>query len=178
MKMPKLLFNVFFHIFDPTKYRDDNEYLKKCINKIQKKIINKKEKHQKDSTDVEMKEYYVKEYFCQFEKYNNEDEEDEEEEDDEVVESEKKIRDTLWINNFGYSDVGSCFVCEKTIFNESNGWHAGHLKARAKGGKYTLENLRPYCENCNKKQSTMHAAEFILRNFPLRYEELKKKGEI
>ena len=65
----------------------------------------------------------------------------------------KAVREQVWVFYFGKSFNHKCFVswCNNTIdvFN----FHVGHNKPESKGGKLTIENLRPICSRCNHSMS-------------------------
>lgn len=65
----------------------------------------------------------------------------------------KAVREQVWVFYFGKSFNHKCFVswCNNTVdvFN----FHVGHNKPESKGGKLTIENLRPICSRCNHSMS-------------------------
>jgi len=65
----------------------------------------------------------------------------------------KAVREQVWVCYFGKSFNHKCYVswCNNTIdvFN----FHVGHNKPESKGGKLTIENLRPICSRCNHSMS-------------------------
>jgi len=74
------------------------------------------------------------------------------------------VRAAVW-NNYVGSKKGEtkCFVgCGRTIstFN----FQCGHVQAEAKGGKVTIDNLRPICSTCNQSMGTTNMEEFIRRH--------------
>jgi hypothetical protein len=60
----------------------------------------------------------------------------------------KKVRMDLWSKNFNDETVGQCYVCSCKISYID--FHAGHVKAVAKGGTDSLQNLQPVCGPCNR----------------------------
>lgn len=63
---------------------------------------------------------------------------------------------TLILQRYGKS----CFAC----LTELNSWECGHILSVAHGGLTIPENLRPLCFTCNRKMSSMHMYEYIVRN--------------
>ena len=65
----------------------------------------------------------------------------------------KAIREQVWVFYFGKKFKHKCFVdwCsnEIDVFN----FHVGHNKPESKGGKLTIQNLRPICSRCNLSMS-------------------------
>lgn len=61
----------------------------------------------------------------------------------------KAIKEQVWVKYFGKKFEHKCYIdwCDNTI-NVFN-FHVGHDKPESKGGKLTIENLRPICSRCN-----------------------------
>lgn len=71
----------------------------------------------------------------------------------------KKLKIEIWNKFIGKKHgIGSCYVCNDEI--DSKHFEAGHIKARAKGGETTIENLRPVCEPCNKSIGSMNMDDY------------------
>jgi len=67
-----------------------------------------------------------------------------------------KIRQMTW-NKWIGEDIGKtkCLCCKETEITQMN-FQAGHVKAESKGGKTTVNNLRPICSKCNQSMGTMN----------------------
>lgn len=68
----------------------------------------------------------------------------------------KALRQQVWINHFGETFKGKCFIkwCKNTItvFN----YECGHNIPESKGGLTTIDNLYPICSSCNKSMSNKY----------------------
>ncbi len=53
---------------------------------------------------------------------------------------------------------GKCFYCTKKL---EKGWHTDHVIPWSKGGKTTLENLRPVCPKCNLLKGDKNLDDFL-----------------
>lgn len=73
----------------------------------------------------------------------------------------KKVRDNVWIKYHGTNITGICYSCGCNINRYNAGWHVAHVKARAKGGKDTVSNLRTCCPGCNLSCGDMDLYDFI-----------------
>ena len=70
------------------------------------------------------------------------------------------LRQACWVKWMGNNFKKECWCChinEITPFN----FEAGHVKAKAMGGKNTIENLRPICGFCNKAMGTKNMFQFM-----------------
>lgn len=70
-----------------------------------------------------------------------------------------KVRQLTWRKYIGSSMDGACWCCGDPIAFEN--WHAGHVLAAVKGGKNSVQNLRPLCASCNLSMHDTHMADFI-----------------
>ena len=70
----------------------------------------------------------------------------------------KSVKETLWRKYFGDNINGKCYICDTsiTLFN----FEVGHNKPFSKGGKWTVNNLRPLCRSCNRSMGTMTAEKY------------------
>lgn len=73
----------------------------------------------------------------------------------------KSLRIKVW-NTYIGEEIGKikCLCC-KTIDITQSIFECGHIIAEAKGGKTTLENLRPICSTCNKSMNTINMYDFM-----------------
>ena len=71
----------------------------------------------------------------------------------------------VW-NTYIGEDIGKtkCMICNINDITQMN-FHCGHVVAEAKGGKTTLNNLRPICSTCNLSMRTMNMFEFRMKYF-------------
>ena len=66
----------------------------------------------------------------------------------------QRLRFKVWEKEYGNSLHGKCPLpnCSIILFKHHNpSFQCGHIIPTSRGGKKTLENLRPICENCNSK---------------------------
>ena len=70
------------------------------------------------------------------------------------------LRQACWVKWMGKNYDPKCWCCH---VNEVTPFHfeAGHVKARAVGGKNTVDNLRPICGFCNKAMGTKNMLQFM-----------------
>ena len=68
----------------------------------------------------------------------------------------KPLRKLVWAKCVD----NQCAICEKPITKTKNGFHVGHIVARARGGKTDIDNLIPMCSDCNLKMGTRNAHEY------------------
>ncbi len=67
---------------------------------------------------------------------------------------DKNTRMLVWQKYVGGKWEGKCYCCKtRTIYADD--FQVGHNKARAKGGKDHINNLRPICRPCNSSMGTM-----------------------
>jgi hypothetical protein len=83
-----------------------------------------------------------------------------------------KIRKRWW----GDKIVGSCFCCGRSSLHFEDA-QVGRIKAGASGGKYTPDNCRLICGECNRGMSKTNMKVYMKRNFPERYKRLFPKTE-
>ena len=99
--------------------------------------------------------------------------------------SKNKIKNIVWTRygnvNSNNQNEGKCFCCNKILLRSEVSTHFGHIIPKSKGGKYTVENIRPICIMCNTGAGgmhTMHMYEYIIKKnlYGLKYlsEEDKK----
>lgn len=70
-----------------------------------------------------------------------------------------------WINKYGNCAETKCYVCNLnniTLFN----CHAGHIIARARGGKTTVDNIIPICAPCNLEMGTENLEDYKKKYYP------------
>jgi 5-methylcytosine-specific restriction endonuclease McrA len=69
----------------------------------------------------------------------------------------KALREQVWLHWMGKKFEGKCRVkwCSNTI--SVFDWEAGHNIPESKGGKTSLENLRPICSRCNKSMGDQYS---------------------
>ena len=73
----------------------------------------------------------------------------------------KVLKIKIWDTYIGENErTGNCFCCKKKNIKVEH-FEAGHVIAKSKGGKNTLENLRPICSLCNKSMGNKNMKEFI-----------------
>ena len=60
---------------------------------------------------------------------------------------------------------GVCSICKHTEITIDN-FEAGHIEARAKGGKTTIDNMLPMCKTCNNEMKTRNAYDFQREKYP------------
>jgi len=75
----------------------------------------------------------------------------------------RSLRREVWRAHNGESESGKCFSCSAPISRVPGGWHCSHVRARAKGGEDTIENLRPCCPPCNIEMGVEHMFSYMER---------------
>jgi hypothetical protein len=65
----------------------------------------------------------------------------------------KKIREAVWIKQFGETTHGNCYCCKEKI-TALGTWHVGHIIAQSNGGNDKVDNLRAVCLPCNLAMGT------------------------
>jgi len=74
----------------------------------------------------------------------------------------KTLKNTVWNKYIGQKyGIGDCYCCKNPI--DSKNFECGHVKAESKGGKMTLQNLRPICGPCNRSMGNQHMFTFMRR---------------
>jgi 5-methylcytosine-specific restriction endonuclease McrA len=86
---------------------------------------------------------------------------------------DKNIRMAVWKKYFGLKGDGKCYVCKRIIYIDH--FQVGHNKARAKGGKDHITNLRPICAPCNLAMKTMSIETYKKKYFAKPKTKTKKK---
>jgi hypothetical protein len=67
----------------------------------------------------------------------------------------KVLRQAVWNSK---SLEGQCYCCDEKITFDT--FECGHITAVSKGGKTTLDNLRPVCRRCNSDMRTNNMDEY------------------
>ncbi len=65
-----------------------------------------------------------------------------------------RLRFQVWEKEFGNATRAKCPLpnCNFILFKHNDAsFQCGHIIPKSKGGKKTLENLRPICANCNAR---------------------------
>lgn len=89
----------------------------------------------------------------------------------------KVLRDQVWLAAFGgQSAMGACACCRRAI--HITDWEAGHVIARACGGRTVAQNLRPLCRACNRSMGARSMPEFVEEHFTLEAVEGLDDGKI
>jgi 5-methylcytosine-specific restriction endonuclease McrA len=72
----------------------------------------------------------------------------------------KTVKKATWDKWIG-KDVGvtKCLCCEHQEIRQFE-FHCGHVIAESKGGKTTVDNMRPICAQCNLSMGSMDMNEF------------------
>lgn len=83
----------------------------------------------------------------------------------------KNLREKVWetFGNAKDDDInsGKCYCCDKTIRLDDMSTEFGHIKPKCKDGKYTIDNIRPVCIQCNRGKGgmhDMHMYEYMVKN--------------
>lgn len=69
-----------------------------------------------------------------------------------------ELKNKVWRHHYGDTNNANC-PCGEIIYVDNH--HCGHIKARAKGGKTCVENLKPICASCNLKMGTKNMDEYF-----------------
>jgi hypothetical protein len=78
----------------------------------------------------------------------------------------KKMKETVWKNQFGSTIEGNCYCCKDKI-SALGTWHVGHVIAQSKGGRDIVDNLRAICLPCNLSMGTENMDDFKNRCYPI-----------
>ena len=71
------------------------------------------------------------------------------------------VRNIVWNTYIGPNKKkGNCLCCSQEDISYAN-FHCGHIISEKKGGKVTIDNLRPICSHCNTSIGTQNMEEFI-----------------
>ena len=65
----------------------------------------------------------------------------------------KKIREQVWIDNFGKEFEKKCYINWCTTVINVFDFHVGHDQPESKGGTLDINNLKPICARCNLSMS-------------------------
>jgi hypothetical protein len=79
------------------------------------------------------------------------------------------LRFACW-NKYIGKDIGKakCWCCNNLDIWQQQ-FEAGHVRARNKGGKNVVTNLRPICSKCNREMSDTHMGNFMKKmGYPLK----------
>ena len=71
------------------------------------------------------------------------------------------LRNSVWIQYHGRSNIGRCYCCGTSVTRYNRGWHCAHVKSDAKGGPTTLDNLRVSCPHCNLSMGDQNLYAYI-----------------
>lgn len=91
--------------------------------------------------------------------------------------SKKKVKETVWLKYCGDTYKGECFCCCKSIDKTSVYVEYGHIVPKRDGGKYTIENIRPLCADCNRGRGGMHSMNMYKYMIITKQEGLKNLTE-
>lgn len=71
------------------------------------------------------------------------------------------LKRLVW-NKYISEEIGKakCYCCNLSDITQQS-FHCGHVNAEKKGGKTTLSNLRPICQNCNSSMGTKNMHKFM-----------------
>ena len=75
----------------------------------------------------------------------------------------KAVKEAVWRKYNGNKMNGKCYVCKVPI--TFTNFEVGHNKPYSKGGKWTINNLRPICRSCNRSMGTMTIEAFKRKYF-------------
>ena len=85
----------------------------------------------------------------------------------------KTLKRMVWDTYIGASKgEAPCFCCEHATIRQIE-FHCGHIKAEARGGSTTVDNLRPICAQCNLSMGTMD-----LQDFKQKFMNRLRMGEV
>lgn len=70
------------------------------------------------------------------------------------------VRNSVWLKYMGEVHTGKCYCCKLELISKGV-FECGHVISDKKGGKITLDNLRPICSLCNKSMGTKNMDEFM-----------------
>lgn len=89
----------------------------------------------------------------------------------------KSLRDQVWMKYMGNKAQGKCYCCRIRPIHYTD-FQVGHNKARAKGGKNNISNLRPICGPCNRGMRIMSIEQYRKKHFtkPTKSKRSSKKG--
>jgi hypothetical protein len=71
------------------------------------------------------------------------------------------VRNSVWNKYIGISlGKAECYCCKMEPVTRAN-FHCGHIVSENRGGKITINNLRPICAHCNSSMGTTDMNEFM-----------------
>jgi 5-methylcytosine-specific restriction endonuclease McrA len=73
----------------------------------------------------------------------------------------KNLKDLVWESYIGDDIIKHKCLCCKIRLIKNTDFHCGHIIPESKGGKETIENLRPICSKCNLGMGSQHMIEYI-----------------
>ena len=76
----------------------------------------------------------------------------------------RNLREIIWNRYIGEDIIKHRCCCCKIRYIRNTDFHAGHIIAQSKGGKDTIENLRPICSQCNLGMGTINMIDYIKRH--------------
>lgn len=71
----------------------------------------------------------------------------------------KKVQELAYKKYYGTPSI-KCFCCRDETITPFN-FVAGHVIARARGGEYTVDNIKPICNLCNGSMGVQNMYEFM-----------------
>lgn len=73
----------------------------------------------------------------------------------------KHVREEIWDCWIGKAlGTAPCYCCRKTEISQLN-FECGHVEPESKGGKMTIENLRPVCRGCNSSMGQTDMRDYV-----------------
>ncbi len=73
----------------------------------------------------------------------------------------RNIKELIWNKYIGEDIIKHRCCCCKIRVIKNTDFHAGHIIAKAKGGRNTVDNLRPICKDCNLGMGTTNMIDYI-----------------
>ena len=71
------------------------------------------------------------------------------------------IKRLVWNTYIGEEKGKSkCYCCKLADITQMS-FHCGHVISEKQGGKTTVDNLRPICQNCNCSMKAVNMNEFM-----------------
>lgn len=74
------------------------------------------------------------------------------------------IKKLTW-NRYIGENIGKakCYCCQLTDITQIS-FHCGHDISEHNGGKTTVDNMKPICQNCNSSMGTQNMSEFMQKH--------------